>query len=411
MMKPVENSSSMVSKKKSVKHSEKSASSKGKSARKSARKKKKIQLDRGKVNLFCGVIFLLCSLCLAWAILFQSPDIAKTPSAEKNMAAEGAPSYSENGGLTVRNVQETASKKRENISAEAEIPRKSESVPAEKKNSTSVKSVQPSTPQTQKKNDAPKTETDSKKSVTAESSTENAGKSEFNIPPAKNGATIVLILDDAGMSAENTKKYTSLPFPLTVAVLPKLPQTKECAEVVRSSGKELILHQPMQSLNQNLDPGPGKINARMSFSEIRSIVNGNLAELGGGVKGMNNHEGSEVTEDVLRIGAVLDVCLENGIYFLDSRTSANSAAKQAALERDMRIFEKSGPFIDNEISRQAMLKELYKTLDFANSRGVAIIIAHVDKSVKILPELLLRLYPHLKEAGYAFATPSMLKVE
>ena len=102
------------------------------------------------------------------------------------------------------------------------------------------------------------------------------------------------------------------------------------------------------------------------------------------------------------------MCLENKIYFLDSRTTANTKAPQAALERDMKIFEKAGPYIDNVVSREAMLKEMYKALDFANKNGKAIIIGHVDKSANILPALLSDMYPYLIKAGYRFATPSTL---
>lgn len=164
----------------------------------------------------------------------------------------------------------------------------------------------------------------------------------------------------------------------------------------------------MQSLNHSLDPGPGKITVDMSFAEISSVINKNLDELGPGVRGLNNHEGSEVTEDVIRIGAVLDVCMERGIYFLDSRTTANTKAPQAALERDIKIFEKSGPYIDNVVSREAMLQEIYSSLEAANRNGQAIVIAHVDKSANILPKLLEEMYPYMKAAGYRFATPSTL---
>ncbi|WP_178844103.1 divergent polysaccharide deacetylase family protein, partial [uncultured Treponema sp.] len=234
-------------------------------------------------------------------------------------------------------------------------------------------------------------------------------KNPFSIPPAKNGATLVFVIDDAGLNVEFTKRYAGLPFPLTIAVLPKLAHSKECASVVRSYGKELILHQPMQSLNHSLNPGPGKITVDMSFEQIHSIICENLAEIGPGVKGLNNHEGSEVTEDVLRIGAVLDACLENSIYFLDSRTTANTKAPQAALERDIKIFEKSGPYIDNVVTREAMLEEIYRALDAANKNGSSIVIAHVDKSAGILPNLLEQIYPHLVKAGYRFATPSTLR--
>ena len=239
---------------------------------------------------------------------------------------------------------------------------------------------------------------------------EQVKKSPFSIPAAKNGATIVIVIDDAGRSAANTKMYTSLPFPVTIAVLPGLPETKKCAEVVRKSGQEMILHQPMQATNLSLDPGPGAVRNDMSSYEIASVLKKNLAELGSGVKGMNNHEGSLITSNVIKIGAVLDVCDEAGIYFLDSRTTAQTKAPQAALERDMTIFEKAGPYLDNELDREKMIQRMYETLAYANAHGHAIVIGHVDKSVKILPSLLSEMYPYIKAAGYRFATPSTLNL-
>lgn len=231
----------------------------------------------------------------------------------------------------------------------------------------------------------------------------------FDIPKAAKNATVVIVIDDAGRSVENVKRYATLPFPLTIAVLPKLPQSRECAQTSIKLGKEVILHQPMQSINHKLDPGPGKITVDMSFAQISSILNANLDSLGPGVKGMNNHEGSEVTGDVIRIGAVLDVCKSRGIYFLDSRTTAATKAPQAALERDMKIYEKAGPYIDNDLTREKMLERMYETLRYANNHGHAIVIGHVDKSVNILPDLLSEMYPYMKAAGYRFATPSTLR--
>ena len=238
---------------------------------------------------------------------------------------------------------------------------------------------------------------------------QNVPKNRFDIPPASNGATIVIVIDDAGRSVENTKRYAALPFPITIAVLPKLPQSRSCADAVRAAGKEVILHQPMQSMNLNLDPGPGKITADMNSYQIASIIKENLAELGPGVRGMNNHEGSLITSNEIKIGAVLEVCAEKGIYFFDSRTTAETKAPQAALERDMKIFEKAGPYLDNDIDRAKMLERMRETLAYANRHGKALVIGHVDKSVKILPDLLAEMYPEMKAAGYRFATPSMLK--
>lgn len=392
------------------------------------RKVKKVKLDKNKVTLLCGIIFLICCVCIAVNVLSQSAkskNIAEIAKSEKK--TEQRRQNPGELGKTQKKKEVSDSKELKKSSDFAKKDENSKNVnkTSQKQSADSKKSPAKSIENTNKIQTENKNIQKTKPEIENKSKTvENLEKSKKNeqiqnkekkqdlpflIPPAQNGATLVFVIDDAGMNAEYTKRYASLPFPLTIAVLPKLLHSKDCAYIVRSSGKELILHQPMQSLNHNLDPGPGKISVDMSFSQISSIINENLAEIGPGVKGLNNHEGSEVTEDVLRIGAVLDVCLENKIYFLDSRTTANTKAPQAALERDMTIFEKSGPYIDNIVSREAMLKEIYKSLEAANKNGSAIVIAHVDKSAEILPKLLEQMYPYLLKAGYRFATPSTLR--
>lgn len=392
------------------------------------RKVKKVKLDKNKVTLLCGIIFLICCVCIAVNVLSQSAkskNIAEIAKSEKKTEQRQQNSGELGKTQKKKEVSDSKDLKKSADSAKKDENSKNVNKTSQKQSADSKKNPAKSIENTNKIQTENKNIQKTKPEIENKSKTvENLEKSKKNeqiqnkekkqdllflIPPAQNGATLVFVIDDAGMNAEYTKRYASLPFPLTIAVLPKLLHSKDCAYIVRSSGKELILHQPMQSLNHNLDPGPGKISIDMSFSQISSIINENLAEIGPGVKGLNNHEGSEVTEDVLRIGAVLDVCLENKIYFLDSRTTANTKAPQAALERDMTIFEKSGPYIDNIVSREAMLKEIYKSLEAANKNGSAIVIAHVDKSAEILPKLLEQMYPYLLKAGYRFATPSTLR--
>lgn len=235
-----------------------------------------------------------------------------------------------------------------------------------------------------------------------------AAEPTFDVPKAGPGATLVFIFDDAGQSVDFVRRYTSLPFPVAVSVLPGLPRTKECAALVRRSGRELMLHQPMQSENLSLYPGPGSIQPNMTTQEISALVSANIDELGGGVRGVNNHEGSLITANAVKMGAVLETCRRRGVYFLDSKTTAGSAAAAVSLEMDIPILERNAPYIDNEINRGKMLARIMECLAYANRHGTAVIIGHVDKSADILPGLLLELHPHLVRAGYRFAVPSSL---
>ncbi|MBQ1662669.1 MAG: divergent polysaccharide deacetylase family protein, partial [Treponema sp.] len=232
------------------------------------------------------------------------------------------------------------------------------------------------------------------------------------IPKATPGAKVCFVFDDGGLHAENVKKYTSLPFPLTVAVLPKLSESEACAKTVLSSGKELILHQPMQAHDypdgKTPNPGPGAILPGMSMDEAAAVIRENLDSLGASVAGFNNHEGSLITEDAELMGAVLSVAQEKKIRFIDSRTTSQSAVPNVAESLGMKYIGRFAPFVDNEIDRNTMLEMIRKGLEVANRDGYAVIIAHVDKSVEILPSLLQELYPSLVEAGYTLTTPSKL---
>lgn len=429
-------------------------------------KKPKVKLAKNKVALFSGVVCLICVLAIGLSVVLnqgENQNPQKTEVVAKAEPSLKAPKKAEKPqpeakSEKAKTQENKASPQKEEIKPQKQVSKKPEAPKNTVAQEKSTPSVQ-SQPIKQQNNEKPaksvkkqgkKQNSEQPKIITKEMKEnaavktvpsnhtsqavsfqtqkndgaqiasvttpkqqdniqQNVPRNRFDIPPAANGATIVIVIDDAGRSVENTKRYASLPLPITIAVLPKLPQSRACADVVRAAGKEVILHQPMQSMNLNLDPGPGKITADMNSYQIASIIKENLAELGPGVRGMNNHEGSLITANEIKIGAVLEVCAEKGIYFFDSRTTAETKAPQAALERDMQIFEKAGPYLDNDIDRAKMLERMRETLAYANRHGKALVIGHVDKSVKILPDLLAEMYPEMKAAGYRFATPSMLK--
>lgn len=230
---------------------------------------------------------------------------------------------------------------------------------------------------------------------------------EFVIPQAHGRVRLAFVLDDGGQNVDTLEAYLDLPMPLAVAVMPGLPLTRQSAAMVVAAGKELMLHQPMQSVKLDLWPGPGSIGPDMTAEQIQALVTANLEELGIGVRGMNNHEGSLITADRERIGAVLDAARDYGVFFMDSRTTSETKAPEAARERGMRILERD-VFLDNVLERDAMFAQVSEGLELANKKGKAIMIGHVDKSAGILPELLADLYPALEAAGYEIVCPSQL---
>ncbi|MBQ9495290.1 MAG: divergent polysaccharide deacetylase family protein [Treponema sp.] len=224
-----------------------------------------------------------------------------------------------------------------------------------------------------------------------------------NIPAAVNSAKLVFVFDDAGQNLSQLEKYLSLPFPITVAVLPKLTYSKASADRIRASGNEVMLHQPMQAINLNVNPGPGAITPDMQSSAIAALVKENIAEIGP-VAGVNNHEGSLITEDEIKIGAVMSAAKESGAFFMDSRTTSQTRVPQASMELGIPYYERN-VFLDNTKNRNDIIAEVVRALSIANANGAVIMIGHVW-SADILPAILLELYPILKSKGYTFTTVS-----
>jgi polysaccharide deacetylase 2 family uncharacterized protein YibQ len=220
-------------------------------------------------------------------------------------------------------------------------------------------------------------------------------------PKPKYQGTLVFIIDDAGNNLQELEPFLRFPGPLTIAVLPGLPHSVEAARRIRAAGKEVFLHQPMEAIGGQ-NPGPGAIYAGMTTAEILAILSQNLREIGP-VAGINNHQGSKITADQQMMETVLTFCHEQGIHFLDSRTTAETAVPAAARNLGMKIGQRN-IFIDNEQNRSAMNRSVESGLLLASQNGSAVMIGHTW-SPDLAP-LLAELHQNLIAQGYTLATAS-----
>ena len=270
---------------------------------------------------------------------------------------------------------------------------------APQKNTVPEKSVAPDKKKTaSKKNSVPEKPAvpDKKKAV---QKVQPAAKPEKPRKPVPYAGNLTFVFDDAGHNLDQLEHFLRLPFPCTIAVLPGLRYSSESARRIRKAGKQVILHQPMQSVDLHINPGPGAVTPGLSAEQIKNIVRKNLEEIWP-VAGMNNHEGSLMTADEAAMSAVLDVVAEKHIFFLDSRTTARSVVAKVAKEKNMAVWERA-IFIDNDKSRAAMETQIKKGLSIARQKGSAIMIGHVFTIE--LAELLTEMYPALIEEGFSLS--------
>jgi polysaccharide deacetylase 2 family uncharacterized protein YibQ len=220
------------------------------------------------------------------------------------------------------------------------------------------------------------------------------------LPPERRGI-LVFVIDDAGNNLKELDPFLAFPGPLTIAVLPGLPYSVEAAGRIRNAKKEVFLHQPMEPLGGQ-DPGPGAIMAGMEDEQVRQILTKNFNELRP-VAGINNHEGSRVTMDPDIMRTVLEFCWENHVHFLDSRTTADTAAPRVASEMGFAIAQRD-VFLDNEQDRDSIVKAIEQGCRKAERDGLAVMIGHTWSPR--LAGILTELYPGLVKKGFFLTTVS-----
>jgi len=227
-------------------------------------------------------------------------------------------------------------------------------------------------------------------------------------PPAATGSrgTLVFVIDDAGHNTWQLEPFLAIPGPLTIAVLPGLPHTRAAAAMAAEAGVEVLLHQPMEALN-DLDPGPGAIMTGMSDAEIRMLLRGNLEQVPGAV-GVNNHMGSKATEDARIMSVVLEETNRAGLYYLDSLTVGDSVIHSVASLMGIRTWERT-VFLDNSPDKATIIKFVTEGTRIAEKRGYAIMIGHVWSAD--LAQTLTELYPQLVEQGFSLSTISRLMAD
>ncbi len=214
---------------------------------------------------------------------------------------------------------------------------------------------------------------------------------ESPITPTPSGSKhyIALIIDDIGYSGPLGERAIALPGAVTYAVLPHTPFGTELAELAHDHNKEVMLHAPMSNLaHQPL--GPGALTDALSQEDFVATLNGNIDAVPH-LQGINNHMGSELTGMQTQMQWVMEVLKERGLYFVDSFTTAQSVAGQAAREHAIPTTTRN-VFLDNETTAEDIDREFQRLLQTAREKGSAVGIGHpyeetLDYLEKALPAL------------------------
>ena len=186
---------------------------------------------------------------------------------------------------------------------------------------------------------------------------------------------VAILIDDLGNDAAAVRRIAAWPYPVAGAVLPDLPGSGQAARALLESGKEVLLHLPMEPEGYPaVRPGPGVVLRSQSDREIAETLERDLATVPGAT-GINNHMGSAATADARVMGAVAAVLARRGLFFVDSRTTGSTVARDAA--EAARVPSASRRvFLDDVATDEAVGRSLDELVRRAREEGEALAIGH-----------------------------------
>ena len=185
---------------------------------------------------------------------------------------------------------------------------------------------------------------------------------------------IAIIIDDMGNTLVEGRRAAELPGPVACAVLPHTQFSATLAELCHARGKEVLLHLPMQALD-DAPLGPGGISLNMTQKEIHNTVRADVASIPH-VAGVNNHEGSLISMHPGDLAWIMQTLHTIGnLFYIDSYTTADSIAYQIARENGLPAARRD-VFLDDVNTEAAVNFQFKRLLGIARQKGFALAIGH-----------------------------------
>lgn len=218
---------------------------------------------------------------------------------------------------------------------------------------------------------------------------------------------IAVVIDDFGLTYEKNvpdESWYALDFPLTYAVMPESPRTKESARRTKEAGHELIIHFPFDPF-LDLDLDKEKATSK-DVESVRKLLEKAFRDIPGSV-GLNNHRSYKATQNRPLMDAFMPMLKERGVYFLDSVVSPRTVAYDSAREAGLPAL-KNSVFIDTAQlhTKEFCAKMMRRAAAIARKNGSAVAIGHhyFHGTYDCLREEV----PRLKAEGFEFVKASAL---
>lgn len=213
---------------------------------------------------------------------------------------------------------------------------------------------------------------------------------------------IAIIIDDMGYGLAVGERALHLPGPVAYAVLPATPRGRTLAEQAYSSGREVLLHLPLQSTAYDQSNDPGKLELDMTRHQFVDMFEADLVSVPH-VIGINSHRGSLLTRHPGHMAWLMEEIRRRGnLFFVDSYTTHESVALDLAREAGVPAVRRD-VFLDPDPAPATIAREFARLKDLARQRGFAMGIGHPYPATL---ELLENALPTLADEGFELVSIS-----
>lgn len=200
---------------------------------------------------------------------------------------------------------------------------------------------------------------------------------------------VAIIIDDIGYNRQQGLAALALPGDFTYALIPYSPNALAFAKTAAGKQKEVMLHAPMSDILRR-PVAKGGLTISMDREAVVQTLNTSIDSLPN-VRGVNNHQGSLLTQKTEPMQWVMEALKKRDLYFVDSRTTHKSVAYQTAnryrvpaLRRDI--------FLDHERTTAFLEQQFVQLMTIAKRRGYAVGIGHpYPETIQFLSDNISRL--------------------
>lgn len=207
-------------------------------------------------------------------------------------------------------------------------------------------------------------------------------------------AKLALLIDDFGYRDDTVVDLflNKIDIPLTISIIPGTPFAQSIANKAEKSGKEVILHLPMQPQGDFVNDYRWIILKGMSSAEIKETFREALRDVPQ-ARGVNNHMGSLITTRQAEMKPLLEEIKKARLYFVDSKTASNSIAYSLAQKMGVRTAQNK-MFLDNEKRIDYIRERFQKMVVSLNESEKVIGLGHVNQ---VTGEAILNFISHLDQ--------------